>query len=93
MSAGDNCSSACTTRDHVSWGACVRGKALRVEGCRSATGGSDRSRQKAWDAELALFRSAADQGIVPASTRTGDIRAALDHSDRTGVAFDAGSAA
>lgn len=89
MAVGDNCSSSCLTRDHLTFGECVRGKSLRIEGCRAATGGPDRTRQKAWDAELALFRSAKEQGILPASTQTRDIRAALDASDRTGVAFDA----
>lgn len=43
--------------------------------------------EKKWDKELALYRSARAQGIQPNTTRTKDIRQALDVSDKTGYAF------
>ena len=55
----------------------------------SGVGGLDYSRQKKWDKELELYRSARAQGIQPSSTKTRDIRKALDVSDKTGRAFDA----
>lgn len=76
---------------HETFGQCLRAKSLKIEGCRSATGGPDRTRQKAWDAELQSYRDARAQGIQPATTRTRDIRRAVEISDRRGSAFDAGN--
>ena len=45
---------------------------------------------KKWDNELALYRSARSQGIQPDSTKTKDIRKAIDISNRTGVAYGNG---
>ncbi len=45
--------------------------------------------QKSWDRELNLYRSAREQGIQPASTKTADIRQALDASDKAGRAVGA----
>ena len=42
---------------------------------------------KKWDNELALYREARRQGIQPDSTKTKDIRKAIDISSRTGTAY------
>jgi hypothetical protein len=42
---------------------------------------------KKWDKELALYRSARDQGIQPEGTSTAKIRKAIDISNKTGKAF------
>lgn len=42
---------------------------------------------KKWDNELALYRSARKQGIQPDSTKTKDIRRAIDISEKTGTAY------
>ncbi len=42
---------------------------------------------KKWDNELALYRSARAQGIQPDSTKTKDIRKAIDISNKTGRAY------
>ena len=42
---------------------------------------------KKWDKELALYRSARAQGIQPSSTKTKDIRRAIDISSKTGKAY------
>ena len=44
---------------------------------------------KKWDKELALYRDARKQGIQPASTKTKDIRKAIDISNKSGAAFSA----
>jgi hypothetical protein len=44
---------------------------------------------KKWDNELALYRSARAQGIQPPSTKTKDIRKAIDISNKTGRAYGA----
>jgi len=86
MSTNSNCSSGCLTKDHATYGECLRSKSLRIAYCNSA-GGSDASRQKRWDAELNEYRAAVSQGIEPDSTATRDIRKAVDWSEKTGVAY------
>lgn len=55
----------------------------------SGVGGLDYTAQKKWDKELDLYKSARAQGIQPASTKTRDIRKAIEISNKTGRAFDA----
>lgn len=74
--------------EYPTYGSYLRSKAIRVEGCRDATGGQDRSTQKRWDAELNLYRSAVAQGIQPDGTSTAKVRRALDLSDRAGRAYN-----
>jgi hypothetical protein len=42
---------------------------------------------KKWDKELALYRQARSQGIQPDTTKTKDIRKAIDISNKTGRAY------
>jgi hypothetical protein len=44
---------------------------------------------KKWDNELALYRTARSQGIQPDTTKTKDIRKAIDISNKTGIAYGA----
>jgi hypothetical protein len=44
---------------------------------------------KKWDNELALYRQARSQGIQPDTTKTKDIRKAIDISNKTGRAYGA----
>lgn len=69
----------CSCGKHATFGACIRAKNITVS--------SDT--RKGWDRELELYRSAREQGIQPASTRTASSREALDLSDRSGAAWDA----
>lgn len=82
------------TRDGVTYptyGAYLRAKNLKIEGCRSAVGGPDRTSQKKWDAELQAYRDARRQGIQPAGTKMHQIRAAVEASNEKGLAYDAGT--
>lgn len=83
-----NCSPRCPTQDHVTYGACLRAKGMRVAYCRSAEG-MDATRQRRWDSELQAYRDARRQGIQPEGTSMTKIRQALDTSDRTGTPFGA----
>jgi hypothetical protein len=80
-----NCSSGCTTGPHSTYGECLRGKSLRV--AYTGIKGSDRTVQKKWDAELDSYRDAVSQGMQPESTKTRDIRAAVEWSNHHGVAY------
>lgn len=86
--AGENCTSSCLSRDHESWGACVRDKGLRVGWAASASG-LDLSTQKKWDKALDSYRDARAQGIQPSSTRPDAVRRAVEISNSTGSAFQA----
>jgi len=76
---GENCRSGCRTRDHDTYGQCLRDASPRVT--LAATP------HNAWDRELNFYKSAREQGIQPSSTKTADIQKALDISDSTGVAY------
>lgn len=82
------CTTACPTQDHESWGSCVRSKRLRIGWAASAKG-LDLSAEKEKDRELDSFADAVRQGINPESTRTPDIRRAVEISNQTGVAYGA----
>lgn len=74
---------------HETFGACIRAKNITVSYCQSARG-LDASAEKAKERELAAYQAARRQGIQPASTFTRDIQHAVEMSDRTGSAYDAG---
>lgn len=79
--AGESCRTGCRTRDHESYAACLRDGTPRVT--LAATP------HNAWDKELSLYKSAREQGIQPASTKTADIQRAIEASDSAGVAYRA----
>lgn len=83
------CRTACVTKDHASWGECARSARLRVAWAASARG-LDLSAEKRHERELAEYGDARRQGIQPKTTRTADIRQAVEVSNVTGRAFDAG---
>lgn len=75
---GAKCSSSCTTRDHKSWGECVRAKGLQLSPAINDTYGT---KQKAWDRELDNFESATRQGLDPAGTKQHHIDAAIKKAE------------
>lgn len=81
---GARCSSACLTKDHRTFGECMRSKSLNLNPNLSNTGAS-----KAWDGELQAYRDARSQGIQPAGTSMAKVQEAVDISNRTGKAFNA----
>lgn len=83
---GARCSSACLTKDHRTFGECMRSKNLSLNPNLSDTGAS-----KAWDGELQAYRDARAQGIQPAGTSMAKVQEAIEISNRTGKAFNADS--
>jgi hypothetical protein len=88
MALGDNCASACLTKDHESFGACVRSSNVRIGYCRSAAG-LDATTEKKWQTELSEYRSARAQGVQPSGTSITATRRAMELSERTGQAWQA----
>lgn len=76
----------CPGEDHLTFGACIRAKGIRVAYCQSAAG-RDSTTQKRWDKNLARYAAVRKQGIQPDSTRARDIDRAVTLSDRSGEAY------
>lgn len=76
------CRSACLTKDHESYGACLRSSGVQASVL-------DATRERKWQAEVGAYKQARAQGVQPASTRLADVRLALDASDRLGRPYDA----
>lgn len=85
---GENCASACQTKDHATFGECVRSQGQMVAYCRSAAG-LDLTAQKKWDNRLDRYKQARSEGIQPATTKARDIDMAVKISDTVGSAFQA----
>lgn len=71
---GKNCSSACITKDHESFGACMRSKRLTLSPRINETYSTA---QTAWDKELDSYAYARSQGVEPEGTKQSKIDAAL----------------
>ncbi len=84
-----NCSSSCPTKDHATFGECLRSKNLRV-GWAASHKGIDRTKEKRWEQGLQEYRDARAAGIQPASTNVRDVRAAVAASDAAGTAVKSG---
>jgi hypothetical protein len=68
------CSSSCLTKDHKTWGECIRAKGLQVSPAINDAYGT---RQRAWDRELDNYAAARAQGVEPAGTQQHHIDAAM----------------
>src|SRR5579864_2421059 len=76
------CRTGCKTKDHVSWGDCLRAANLTVTPVESGA--------KSVDFELQSYHDARMQGVQPASTRLESTKVAMAISEKRGTAFDAG---
>lgn len=77
------CASSCRTKDHPTYGACLRAKNLRTNALDPETLGQ----QKAADKTLDDYAKARKYGIQPTSTRAHDVQAAIRVSETTGSAY------
>lgn len=80
---GENCASSCRTRDHDSYGQCLRSKNLAV------VDPDGRVHRSQWDADLEAYATAKKYGVQPASTNRAAVDAAMRASESTGEAFQA----
>lgn len=83
-----NCTSGCRTKDHASYGECLKDKGVRAVGV-DISKGFDADTQKKWDKELDSYRAARAEGIQPAGTQQHHIDNAKRISDKTGTAWSA----
>lgn len=82
------CTSGCATKDHASYGECLRAKTTRIAYCNSAMG-QDATAQKKWDRELDAYKDARRQGIQPAGTKAHQVENAVAISNELGTAYKA----
>lgn len=80
------CASTCPTKDHDTFGACVRAKGLHLGDVKGS------GQTAARDLRLNSYYDARQQGIQPETTRLRDVQKAVRVSDATGRAFDASPA-
>lgn len=80
------CRSGCKTKDHESWGECLRAAEVRTYHV-AVSKGFDATAQKKWDAELEGFRKATKEGIKPDGTKWKKIDEARRLSDKVGAAY------
>lgn len=76
------CREGCKTKDHATWGECLRAANIHVEAV-------DQGVKRRHEGELEAYRNARLQGIQPAGTRLHQVEAAVKASDRLGRAYDA----
>lgn len=74
-----SCRSGCLSRDHSSWGECLRASGIQIGDVHG------RDVNKAWDHELDMYESAVRQGIEPRNTTLPETKAAIEFADRTGI--------
>lgn len=84
------CSSGCPTKDHESFGACMRSKSVRPTYVDHIKGFSY-DKEKQWNRDLDAYADARAQGIQPSGTSREAVDRAVRLSDAAGVAWDAGA--
>jgi hypothetical protein len=75
---GANCSGTCQTRDHKTYGECLRAKNLQLSPHVNSEYGT---KQKQWDKDLDHYDSAVRQGLQPAGTQRHQVDAAMKEAD------------
>ena len=84
-----NCTSSCKTKDHVTYGECMRSNMPMIDGGATPTrSGASIGAVKKDEKELTSYYDAIRQGVEPISTKKKDIDAAMAVSNEVGKAFD-----
>lgn len=68
-----NCSSNCRTKDHATYGECLRAKGIQIDKFALSLG---READKQKDHTLARFRDCVKSGLTPASPLKSDVEKA-----------------
>lgn len=76
-----SCTSGCLTRNHRSWGDCVKSKNISI----NDPGGTGSARK--WDGDLQAYADAKAQGIQPSGIDRPSIDRAVRISESDGTAF------
>lgn len=88
MELGAKCSSGCRTKDHASYGECLKSKGTRV-GWADSVNRVDRTHAQKFEGRLDKYRRLRAQGIMPRTTLQRDIDMADVASQENGAAYRA----
>ena len=80
------CSTGCPTKNHATYGECMRSKRQMVGFAREAYG-ADKTRDKLWDKELDTYAALRRQGIQPDGTGMAKLEFAQKMSEEHGMAY------
>lgn len=83
---GEKCTSGCKTKNHASYGECLKDKSVKTY-LASPSKGLDGTWQKKWDQELGLYAQARKEGIQPDGTTLAKVTQAIKASDKAGAAY------
>lgn len=75
---GANCSSSCLTKNHSTYGECIRAKGLQLS---PAVNDNYGTKQKQWDRDLDHYESAVRQGLSPAGTQRHQVDQAIKEAE------------
>jgi hypothetical protein len=75
---GANCSATCATRDHRTYGECLRAKGIQLS---PHVNGEYGKKQKTWDKDLDHYESAVRQGLEPEGTQRWQVDKAIKEAD------------
>lgn len=73
-----NCSSGCPTKNHKTFGECMRAKSLQVS---PHVNDSYSSRQTSWDRDLDHYEKAVDNGLQPSGTQRWQVDKAIREAE------------
>jgi len=73
-----SCASSCPTRDHGTYGECLRSKRLQLSPHVNDAYGT---KQKTWDRDLDHYESAVRQGLEPEGTQRHQVDAAIREAE------------
>lgn len=80
------CSSGCPTKNHRSYGECLRSKRQMV-GFAASARGADKTRDNLWNRELDMYADLRRQGIQPDGTGMAKLEFAQKMSEQHGMAY------
>ncbi len=75
---GANCSSSCLTKNHSTYGECIRAKGLQLS---PAVNDNYGTRQKQWDRDLDHYEKAVNDGLSPTGTQRWQVDQAIKEAD------------
>lgn len=73
-----SCSSSCATRDHATYGECLRAKSLQVSPHVNDTYST---KQRTWDKDLDHYARAVNDGLSPSGTQRHQVDKAIKEAE------------
>lgn len=73
-----SCSSSCTTKNHKTYGECLRAKSLQVS---PAVNDGYSTKQRAWDKDLDHYDRAVKDGLNPTGTQRWQVDKAIREAE------------